>query len=157
MISKDLEAKLIDALTTALETLPERQDVHIFGAWQPSLAGTIKNAETAAAAAVVYVALGTMQRQTFTAPTASITGAVTLTVRFERDVTGNMFFSIAERIEALLLGWQGEAFRGAFTALDVPGYSVGDIDVQGGSAPELASDAHTLSVSWPFTIHGTET
>lgn len=156
MTCKDLESKIIDAIDAALQAVEGLPEYQIFGAWQASLANVMKNAETASAVATIYVGVGTKQRITYTAPDATFSGAVALTVRLERDITGETLAAIAAPIEALFANWQGEMYQASYTALDTDDFDVGDIAIQGGGAPTISREQQTITVTWPFTIKGVE-
>lgn len=154
MIPQKLEKKIVDAIKAALEGVST--PVQIFGAWQPSLVGYLKNHEEADTVAMIAVALGTQQRATFSIGTVGFTGVISLTVRVELDTTGEALLSLAAPIEAMLRAWQGETYQQAFTALDVPGFQLGDISFTGGNAPQFDFVAKTVTVDWPFTISGSD-
>lgn len=154
MIPQEIEKKIIDAIAGRLADSGVK--FQIFGAWQPSTVGYLKNQEEADSVATIAVAVGTQSRETFSIGTVSFSGSIVLTVRAELDVTGEALLALAGPIEALLKDWQGATYQSVFDALDVDGFKVGDIKFAGGNPPQMDFSAKTITVDWPFTISGSD-
>lgn len=155
MLTQVLEKKIIDAIVAKYAALSVALPKHqVFGAWQPSLTSVIKNAEDVDNVATVAVSLGTFAQETYTSPAANATGTVALVVRFDMDPKGTALIRFAEPIDDMFRSWQSETYQQAFTALDINGFSVDDVTVNGGTAPHLDTAAGTVSVTWTFTLSG---
>lgn len=152
---RDIEAKIIAAIESAIHpdsrALPR---VQIFGFWQPSLPGIVRNQEDPETAATIAVGLGTPAVQTYSASAASITGSIVLTIRVELDPTGAALLALSDAIGSLLTGWNAANYQAAFTALDTDAFNVGDVTTTGGSTPYVDYERKTVTVSFPFTISG---
>lgn len=157
MIAQLLEAKVIAALDAAFKDAGVDVSIQLFGAWQKSLADAVKNVENPGFAASCYVVLGNQQRTTYTTPTGSYAGSVTLSVRLERDTDGDLLLRAGEAIENLFTAWQSDTYQAAFEALDINDFSVDDVAVRGGNIPVVDFGRKIVSVNWPFTLSGTET
>ena len=155
MIPQLLEAKVINAINGALSGLDI--PIQVFGAWQTSAFGYLKNEQDESAVAIISVAVGTQQRETFSVGSVRFSGAVSLSVRVELDTAGNALLAISERIEALFRAWQGATYQQAFDAFDVEGFQAGDISLSGGNPPQFNFADKTVTVDWPFTISGSDT
>lgn len=138
------------------EAAGSRLPIQIFGVWQPSAVGYLKNQEEAASVATIAVAVGTLSRDIYSTGTATYSGSIVLNVRAELDPTGQAFLALAAPIEKLLKDWQGSTYQQSFTALDVPGFSVGSLAVSGGNTPQMDFSAKTITLSWPFALSGSD-
>lgn len=165
---RDLEAKIIAAINDAIRpdspapsgvarpdspALPGAK-VQVFGLWQPSLSGFVRNQEDPDTVATVAVGLGTPAVQTYSASAASITGSIVLTVRVELDPTGAALLALSDAIGSLLTGWNAANYQASFTALDTEAFNVGDVTVTGGATPSLDYERKLITVTYPFTISG---
>lgn len=154
---RDIEAKIIAAIDAAIRpdsSAPPDVKVQVFGLWQPSLPGIVRNQEDAGAAATIAVGLGTPAVQTYSASAASITGSIVLTVRVELDPTGAALLALSDAIGSLLTGWNSANYQAAFTALDTDAFNVGDVTTTGSATPYVDYERKTVTVSFPFTISG---
>ena len=151
---EDIEAKLIAAISAALASIPNAPKVQIFGLWQPSAAGTVRNQEDPDAVAVIAVGLGTPAVKTYSASEASISGSIALTVRIELDTSGSAFVALSDAVGSLLTGWNAANYQAAFDALDTDAFQVGDVTTTGGAAPTIDYERKLISVTFPFILSG---
>ena len=153
---KDIEAKIIAAINDALPhpDSPALPRVQIFGLWQPSVLGTVRNQQDPDTVATIAVGLGTPAVQTYSASAASITGSIVLTVRVELDPTGAVLLALSDAIGSLLTGWNAANYQAAFTALDTEAFNVGDVTTTGGATPVIDYERKLITVAFPFTISG---
>lgn len=162
---QDIEAKLIAAIESAIYPDSPHPDsphpesralprVQIFGLWQPSALGTVRNQEDPDTVATIAVGLGTPAVQTYSAAAASITGSIVLTVRVELDPSGAALLALSDAIGSLLTGWNAANYQAAFTALDTEAFNVGDVTTTGGATPSLDYERKLITVTFPFTISG---
>lgn len=153
---QDIEAKLIAAITDAIapKVQPIAPKVQVFGLWQPSALGTVRNQEDPATVATIAVGLGTPAIKTYSASEASISGSIVLSVRIELDPSGAAFVALSDAIGSLLTGWNAANYQAAFDTLDTDAFNVGDVTTTGGATPAIDYVRKIISVTFPFTISG---
>ena len=159
---QDIEAKLIAAIDAAIHPDSPRPDspalpdvkVQVFGLWQPSVLGTVRNQEDPDTVATIAVGLGTPAVKTYSASEASISGSIVLSVRIELDTSGAALLALSDAIGSLLTGWNAANYQAAFTALDTEAFNVGDVTTTGGATPYVDYERKTVTVTFPFTISG---
>jgi hypothetical protein len=144
----EIEKRLMAEFSAALDA----ELVTVTGSWQPVEKGLVKYVETTPTAACVSIAVGTPSRNSAAAADAEITANITLFVAVGMDPTGETFAALAGRVQQILDSFMGDTYQADFTRLDVEGFSVDCVTVQGGSSPQIQNDF--ISVSWPVTLSG---
>ena len=152
LIEKLVEDKIADAISAAL---PASVPAHaVFGFWHPSAAGKLKWLEDSPeAVAIVSLVTSTIPQPTFSSVAVTFPVAVTLSVRLDRDLDGSALLAFAEPISNLFRSWVKSNYQSSFTALDVDGFSVCEVTVDG-SVPSFDLDRNLVKVAWTLTLSG---
>lgn len=150
LIEKELEGKILTALA---DCLPADVKATVVGFWQPTALGEVKGWEDSDSAALLEVAVGLGQQETFSNPVVSFNVAVALAVRLELDAQAENILKLVEPISELFKDWMAATYQQTFTALDVDGLSVDGVGVAG-EVPQLDPNAKVARVGWSLTLSG---
>jgi len=147
MIAKDLEAKLITAVTSAVAQVGAK--IQVLGFWHPFVD------EDEDTVAVISVGVATPTSPTYTSSEVTFNGAVSVDVRADLDRDKSVIVAIADALCTLFKTWQSETYQAAFTALDMPSISIDEVSFGGGAVPALNRGNSSNCFSFPFTLAGT--
>ena len=148
-----VEAIVVEAIKGAIAAASPSVPCVVSGFWQPSLAGSIKRGESPDTVAFVNVATSLGNQPTFSDPNVTLTVAVTLAVRCERDAQSNALPAIAAAIDALFRDWQRRTYQDTFTDLDVDGLSIDELGINAGD-PTVNFAAKVATIPWRLSLSG---
>ena len=150
MIEKEIEDKVIEALSAALATMdtPPR----VVGTWSQSAAGEVKGEETPADAIVVGVAVGAPQWDTYCVPSCSVPVGLSVAIRRETAPDGVALERVYAPIAAFIFALQCDADAAA--ALSTESFSVDGARVDGGPPPSFVQASSVWRIARSFNLRG---
>lgn len=149
MIEKNVEKKIIDAVKAL--NIP---DLQVTGLWQPSAANIVKGTETSDAAGALVVKIPPKAFDRFGICEVTMDAQMVLTVRAEKDQTGENLVKFAEPITEMLEAWNLDLQGDELEALVTEDFTPGGVQVNSGSGPTYDPQTHSWSVEFSLTIRG---
>ena len=149
-VEKEIEDKICALVREALGGV---DGVKVEGAWSQYAAGEVKGEVATADHAVVAVATGSPQFESFTMTNADIPVALAVAVRREIAPDGAALCNICAPLSALLLRWQG----GDVQELSTDNFRVDGVRLDSGDAPVFSPDNDVWTMERAFTVRGAPT
>lgn len=147
LTEKEIEAKIVDAIKAL-----NLEGVAVIGSRQSSAASTVKG-ENANASAVVVVALGFRANDSFSLPTANLSGSIALSTRIERSANDALHDEILSSLASLLATWHAHGVEFS-AALSTEDFFATEFRLDGGSGKTIDRSERVFEESINFTIRG---
>ena len=149
MIEKNVEKKIIDAIEAL--NIP---DLQVVGLWQPSATNIVKGTEQSDAVGALVVKIPPKAFDTFGICEVTMDVQMILTVRVEKDSTGENLVKFVEPITDLLEAWNLDLEGNELEALVTEDFTPGGVQVNAGSGPTFDPQTNSWSVEFSLTIRG---
>lgn len=149
LIEKEVESKIADAIAA----LGIESSI-VTASREPAGAGRVKGEIDPTKGVIIAVTLGLRANDSFSLPTADITGSVAVLTRGEMNATGAAHDETMESVVDLLDGWHfdGQAFS---KAVSVDRYFAAEIRLDGGNGKAYDRQSGCWTEIFSFTIRGT--
>lgn len=144
--------KLVEAAAIAAIDALEVDGLVVNGFWQPSPAGTVKDAEDPASGMFLAVKAGHRRYQTFTTPVCEIPVSLSFAILAERFPNGAALAELIEPVMDLLDTWQ-RSIADVKQAFTVTGFTPSGFRLDGGE-PVYDKGRTVWSVPVSFTLRG---
>lgn len=152
LIEKDVEAKIVEMLKTAVAGL---SGVEIVGSWQSSNVGEVKGEEKSTDRIRLAVATGAPEFSSWLASDADIPVAIAVTVRQDTAPTAAEVATVMEPVSGMLLNLQLESNADVSAALSVEKFNVDGVRLDPGDPPVYDAQRKRWRISRSFTVRGT--
>lgn len=147
LTEKAIEAKIVDAIKAL-----NLKGVAVIGSRQSSAASTVKGEDANAKAAIV-VALGFRSNDSFSLPTANLSGSIALSTRIEASANDALHDEILSSLAALLAHWHSHGVEFS-AALSTEDFFATEFRLDGGSGKSFDRSDRNFEESINFTIRG---